>query len=152
MKRFLLLSLAALLLCPLAAQAGKPVRITVLSYNIQGAKRFPTEKYAEFIQKYQPDLVAFQEVDYMTKRFKEKPDFLSDVARMTGMHPVYAAAMAFSDVASAASTAPASISGSVSACFFRPILNARPAQIIARPAITTALTIGGTGRKAATIA
>lgn len=97
MKRFLLLSLAALLLCPLAAQAGKPVRITVLSYNIQGAKRFPTKKYAEFIQKYQPDLVAFQEVDYMTKRFPQKPDFLGEVARMTGMHPVYAAAMAFSD-------------------------------------------------------
>ena len=95
MKRFLLLSLAALLLCPLAAQAGKPVRITVLSYNIQGAKRFPTEKYAEFIQKYQPDLVAFQEVDYMTKRFPQKPDFLGEVARMTGMHPVYAAARPF---------------------------------------------------------
>ena len=97
MKRILILSLCALLLCPAAAQAKKPVRITVLSYNVQAAKRFPTQQYAEFIKRYAPDFVAFQELDYMTQRFREKPDFLDEVAGLTGMHPVYAASMAYSE-------------------------------------------------------
>ena len=97
MKRIFILALTVLSLCGSTVQAKKPVRITVLSYNVQAAKRYPTEEYAKFIRQYNPDFVAFQELDLMTKRFPKKPDFLSDVARMVGMTPVYAAAMAYSE-------------------------------------------------------
>lgn len=97
MKRFLIVLLCAVLLYPLSVHAKKPVRITVLSYNVQAAKRFPTEEYAKFIKQYNPDFVAFQELDYMTKRYPQKADFLDEVAKQTGMHPVYAASMAYSE-------------------------------------------------------
>lgn len=96
MKRFFLFSLVTALLLPFSAEAKKPARITVMSYNVQAGKRFPTENYARFIQQYRPDFVAVQELDYMTKRF-EKADFLGDLAEMTGMYPVYSATMAYSD-------------------------------------------------------
>lgn len=97
MTRFILFALGALFVSAPSVHAKKPVRITVLSYNVQAAKRNPTEDYAKFIRQYNPDFVAFQELDLMTKRYPQKPDFLSDVARMTGMHPVYAASMAYSE-------------------------------------------------------
>lgn len=67
-----------------------------MTYNVQAGKRLPTEKYAEFIKKYDPDFVAVQEIDYMTKRFK-KEDFLGDLAGLTGMYFAYGPSMYYSE-------------------------------------------------------
>ena len=100
MKRFTIACIAALLFSApfstVTAKNPKPLRITVMTYNVQAGKRLPTEKYAEFIKKYDPDFVAVQEIDYMTKRFK-KEDFLGDLAGLTGMYFAYGPSMYYSE-------------------------------------------------------
>lgn len=86
-----------LLLCvgEIEAQTEGPTRIKVIDFNIRmsGEKvGYQAQPFADLILKEQPDLVALQEVDYMVSRSGSK-DFLTELAALTGMFPVFAKAI-----------------------------------------------------------
>ncbi|MDD4819580.1 MAG: endonuclease/exonuclease/phosphatase family protein, partial [Flavobacteriales bacterium] len=97
MKKTFLLALAIIMAMPFSSWAKKPIRVTVLCYNIQTGKRADMDTYVDFIKKYNPDFVAFQELDYMTKRLPRHSDFVGDLAEKTGMYSAYEALMPYSD-------------------------------------------------------
>ena len=71
--------------------AQKTVSLRVMSMNIRQGGEYAgnkSEPYSEFINKYNPDVVALQEVDYKTTR-NGKRDWLNEVAMQTGMFPYY---------------------------------------------------------------
>lgn len=73
------------------SDAGERVRLRVLSMNIKEGALYAShraEPYAELINKYSPDVVCLQEVDYMTIR-NGKKDFLNELAEATGMFPYW---------------------------------------------------------------
>lgn len=86
------LTLVALAFCsPLpAAEGGKELR--VLCYNIHVGigmdKELDLPRVAEVIKAQKPDLVALQEVDYMTERTK-KVDQAKTLGQLTGMHHAF---------------------------------------------------------------
>jgi len=74
------------------AHAGEPLRLRVLSYNIRHGEgmdgKVDLERIAKVIGSVKPDLVALQEVDQKTRRTGEV-DQPAELARLTGMHPVF---------------------------------------------------------------
>ena len=78
------------------ADAGEPVRVRVLSYNIQGGRgpRLSLPRLAQVIAGQQPDLVALQEVDVRTTR-AQGVDQAAELARLTGLHVAFGAAMPY---------------------------------------------------------
>ena len=93
-KQTVALSLLLSLLITVAATAGEPFRLRVLSYNIHHAEgvdgRLDVERIARVIQSVEPDLVALQEVDEKVKR-TQAIDQPSELARLTKMHVVFGA-------------------------------------------------------------
>ncbi|MBZ4187971.1 endonuclease/exonuclease/phosphatase family protein [Niabella beijingensis] len=82
--------------------------VKVLTYNIyHGEEHYNNgksnlEKIAAVIRKYQPDFVAMQEVDSMTKRTATfnngvKKDLVAELAKMTGMHGYFGKAMDYNE-------------------------------------------------------
>lgn len=77
--------------------------IKILSYNIfHGEHAYKKgepniDSVAELINKYKPDLAAFQEVDSATGRsegiYKVRTDFIAELAKKTGMHGFFGKAM-----------------------------------------------------------
>ncbi|PVD53645.1 endonuclease [Terrimonas sp.] len=77
--------------------------IKILSYNIfHGEQAYKKgepniDSVAGLINKYKPDLAAFQEVDSATGRsesiYKVHTDFIAELARKTGMHGFFGKAM-----------------------------------------------------------
>ena len=92
MKRILLVIASLCLLCVSDLYAQKTVTLRVMSMNIRQGGEYAgnkSEPYSELINKYQPDVVALQEVDYKTTR-NGKRDWLNEVAMQTGMFPISA--------------------------------------------------------------
>lgn len=79
-------------LCPFISAFGqKTVSLRVMSMNIRQGGEYAgnkSEPYSELIKKYDPDVVALQEVDYKTTR-NGKRDWLNEVAMQTGMFPYF---------------------------------------------------------------
>jgi len=81
-----------------AGRKGAPVRLRVLCYNIHHAAgvdgKLDVPRIARVIQSVKPDLVALQEVDRNTTR-TGKVDQAAELARLTKMHHVFGANIAF---------------------------------------------------------
>ena len=76
MKKLFVILLSVLIASPII-EAKKPMRVTILCYNIQIGKRADIDSYVEFAQKYNPDVIALQEVDYKTRRSTRHEDLRS---------------------------------------------------------------------------
>lgn len=77
--------------CCLCASAQSTVSLRVLSMNIKqgGVEAFyRTAPYAEVIKKYNPDVVALQEVHHCTSYILGK-DWTGNLAAETGMYPYF---------------------------------------------------------------
>lgn len=77
------------------ANAGIPVK--VMTYNIYGARASSgapadLEKIADVINKFQPDLVALQEVDVYTERTGKDVHQADSLGKLTGMNAFFAMA------------------------------------------------------------
>src|SRR6185437_13939279 len=89
-----LLTLTLMVGC--ASSGGKPVPMTVMTYNIHhGAgmdKRVDLPRIANLIKQFNPDFVALQEVDVDTNRtgHLNQP---AELGKLTGMHPLFGRAM-----------------------------------------------------------
>jgi len=74
--------------------------VRVLSFNIlHGAtvnNDFDLDKIAKVINSVKPDLVALQEVDFLTNRAK-KMDLVTELAFRTKLAPLFGKAMAYDD-------------------------------------------------------
>jgi endonuclease/exonuclease/phosphatase family metal-dependent hydrolase len=88
--KYIVISLLAL--CPFVSAFGqKTISLRVMSMNIRQGGEYAgnkSEPYSELINKYNPDVVALQEVDYKTTR-NGKRDWLNEVAMQTGMFPYF---------------------------------------------------------------
>ena len=92
MKRILLIIASLCLLCVSDLYAQKTVTLRVMSMNIRQGGEYAgnkSEPYSELINKYKPDVIALQEVDYKTTR-NGKRDWLNEVAMQTGMFTYFA--------------------------------------------------------------
>ncbi|MCM1178048.1 MAG: endonuclease/exonuclease/phosphatase family protein [Bacteroidales bacterium] len=88
MRRTLLTTVMILTGCLCLAQT---FTLRVMSMNIKEGGKYidnASEPYSELINKYRPDVVALQEVDYKTVRNGNR-DWLNEVAAQTGMFPYY---------------------------------------------------------------
>ncbi len=68
-----------------------PFRVKVMSFNVLmsgKATQYEVAPFAEFIRKYNPDVVALQEVDYKASRSGNK-DFATELAAALGMFPAF---------------------------------------------------------------
>lgn len=75
--------------------AQEVLSLRVMSMNIRQGAEFAdnkSEPYSELINKYDPDVIALQEVDYKTTRNGGK-DWLNEVAMQTGMFPYFIKSM-----------------------------------------------------------
>lgn len=91
MKRILILTAMLCLCCAAEMSAQKTVSLRVMSMNIRQGGEYAgnrSEPYSELINKYKPDVVALQEVDYKTTRNGNR-DWLNEVAMQTGMFPYF---------------------------------------------------------------
>lgn len=92
MKKFVL-ALLPLILIILSLSGKEPLRIKVMTYNLRFGELASLEQLGEFIKKQQPDLVALQELDWMTQRDKvphqHNKDFITELGYRTGMFPLY---------------------------------------------------------------
>lgn len=81
----------------LSGRAQDVLSVRVMSMNIrQGAEYagHKSEPYSELIMKYDPDVIALQEVDYKTARNGGR-DWLNEVAMQTGMFPYFSRSIAY---------------------------------------------------------
>ena len=89
--KYLMLILSVLLAA--AVQAEKPVRLKVMTYNLRFGELASLEQLAEFIKSEDPDLVALQELDWMTKRdrapHQHDKDFITELGYRTNMFSLY---------------------------------------------------------------
>ncbi|MFN9083801.1 MAG: endonuclease/exonuclease/phosphatase family protein, partial [Acidobacteriota bacterium] len=83
------------LLLPLLAWSACP-EVRVLTYNIHHGEgidgRFDLQRIARVIQNSHADIVALQEVDQRTNRIR-RADTLAELARMTGLQPLFGKSM-----------------------------------------------------------
>lgn len=97
-KKMMLSGLFCLLfgwLAGVRAEGPASARLKTMSFNIRksGEKAgYRAQPFAELIRQYRPDLVALQEVDYRMARSGNR-DFLTELADLTGMFPVFAKAI-----------------------------------------------------------
>lgn len=74
-------------------QAKEPLTLKVMTYNIRFGELATLEQLAEFINSENPDLVALQEVDWMTMRdrapHQHHKDFITELGYRTGMFSLY---------------------------------------------------------------
>lgn len=72
--------------------ASSQTKLKVMTFNIRSAEPdFVAQPYIDLINKHQPDLIAFQEVEVNTSRVGEK-DIIVEVSSKTGMFPLFAPA------------------------------------------------------------
>lgn len=95
MNKIRVTAVLLLVLTPaLACDAGEPIRLRVLSYNIHHAegvdRKLDVERIARVILSAKPDLVALQEVDQKVKR-SQGIDQPAELARLTKMHVAFGA-------------------------------------------------------------
>lgn len=68
-------------------------RLKVMTYNLRFGELASLEQLAEFINKENPDLVALQELDWMTERdrapHQHHKDFITELGYRTGMFSLY---------------------------------------------------------------
>lgn len=71
----------------------EPVKLNVMTYNLRFGELSSLEEIAKFIVSKKPDLVALQELDWMTRRIKtplqHDKDFITELGFRTGMFPLY---------------------------------------------------------------
>ena len=97
MKKVLLIIAAVFCACASDLYAQKTITMRVMSMNIRQGGEYAgnkSEPYSELIKKYNPDVVALQEVDYKTTR-NGKRDWLNEVAMQTGMFPYFCKSIAY---------------------------------------------------------
>lgn len=74
-------------------QAEKPLRLKVMTYNLRFGELASLEQLAEFIKSEDPDLVALQELDWMTRRdrapHQHGKDFITELGYRTHMFSLY---------------------------------------------------------------
>ena len=89
-----LLLLLAISFPAISADAGEPLRLRVLCYNIHHAegvdRKLDVERIAGVIRSVEPDLVALQEVDQKVKR-TQVVDQPAELAKLTKMQVVFGA-------------------------------------------------------------
>jgi endonuclease/exonuclease/phosphatase family metal-dependent hydrolase len=85
----MLIGVCCLPLVASSADAGDPVRVRVLSYNIHHAEgtdgKLELPRIGKIISSVQPDLVALQEIDFKTMR-TGGVDQAEELGRLTGLH------------------------------------------------------------------
>jgi endonuclease/exonuclease/phosphatase family metal-dependent hydrolase len=88
------LVLLLMLMISVTVDAGEPLRLRVLSYNIHHAegvdRKLDVERIARVILSVKPDLVAIQEVDQKVKR-SQVVDQPAELSRLTKMQVVFGA-------------------------------------------------------------
>jgi endonuclease/exonuclease/phosphatase family metal-dependent hydrolase len=90
--------LTLLLVITTLLNAQQPVSIKVMSMNIKEGGRyanFDTDAFCECIRQYNPDFIAFQEMDYFTSRNGNK-DMLTEMGAKLGMFPFFGKAFNYS--------------------------------------------------------
>ncbi len=79
-------------------EAGEPVRVRVLSYNIHHGRgvdgKIDLQRIAKIIRDARPDIVALQECDRKTRR-SQGVDQPAELARLTDMHVLFEPNIAF---------------------------------------------------------
>ena len=74
-------------------QGEKPLKLKVMTYNLRFGELASLEQLAEFIKSEDPDLVALQELDWMTKRdrapHQHDKDFITELGYRTHMFSLY---------------------------------------------------------------
>lgn len=98
MKRLILIinTFIALIIC-LTINA-QTISVKIMSMNIkEGGKlaNYNAKSYSDCIEKYNPDFVLFQEMDYYTIRNGNK-DLLGEIAVNLGMFPYFGRAISYS--------------------------------------------------------
>lgn len=92
MKQILLV-IGIYLCCSCGLLAKEPVPFKVMTYNIRFGELATLEQLADFINREKPDLVALQEVDWMTERdrapHQHHKDFITELGYRTGMFSLY---------------------------------------------------------------
>lgn len=72
---------------------GTSCNLKVMTYNLRFGELASLEQLAEFIDKEKPDLVALQELDWMTERdrapHQHHKDFITELGFRTGMFSLY---------------------------------------------------------------
>lgn len=95
-RRLVLQVLAAGLLFSSAAFGAEPLKIRVLTYNIQHGQgtdgRIDLQRTADVIKRLAPDVAAIQEVDRKTTR-ANGVDQAAELAKLTAMHSAFGKAM-----------------------------------------------------------
>jgi endonuclease/exonuclease/phosphatase family metal-dependent hydrolase len=98
----LLIGLMFLSIIKLSAQ-NKQFEFKIMSYNIRHASppsrpnQIDVDTVAGVIRKYQPDLVALQEVDVFTKRSGKTLDEANEIGKKAGMNAYFAKAINYSE-------------------------------------------------------
>ncbi len=71
----------------------EPVRLKIMTYNLRFGELASLEELADFIAEKEPDLVALQELDWMTQRdrapHQHHKDFTTELGFRTGMFPLF---------------------------------------------------------------
>ncbi len=73
-------------------------RIKVMCFNIRMSGQltsYQAQPFADLILQHQPDIIAFQEVDYKGARSGNK-DILTEIGKLTGMFPLFGKAIPLS--------------------------------------------------------
>ena len=97
-RRTFLLAIFACAASLASGQAAEPLRVRVLTYNIQHGEgtdgKIDLARTAAVIKRLTPDLVALQEVDKATTRSRGV-DQAAELGKLTGMHVAFGKAMDF---------------------------------------------------------
>ncbi len=92
MRKFLT-TFSLLLVFLIFSSAQEPARIKVMTYNVRFGELATLQQLGEFISEQDPDIVALQELDWMTTRerapHQNKKDFITELGYYTGMFPLY---------------------------------------------------------------
>lgn len=91
--RKLMIVVGCVLLSILQAQAKDPIQLKVMTFNIRFGELATLEQLAALIEQEQPDLVALQELDWMTERerapHQHHKDFATELGFRTGMFALF---------------------------------------------------------------
>jgi len=81
-------------------EAGKKKEVTLMAYNVRNCRGLDNvtdyQRVADIINRIDPLVVALQELDSATQR-SNGVVVLDELARLTGMYPVYGASIPFQD-------------------------------------------------------
>lgn len=84
-----------------AILAEEPLKIKVMTYNLRFGELASLEEIANFINTEKPDLVALQELDWMTERdrtpHQHHKDFITELGYRTGMFSLYGKTISYAN-------------------------------------------------------